>query len=155
MRSKHWIQVLQAGGERVLRTFKLRFFMAILIVAMASISVRTPENHEQARAVLQFILKDYGVQQRLVEWFSGWARYPEKEAIPAISPRNMQIPCEFLFIEQNYGWKRNPQTGLDEFFPGIRFKVLDNSLVKPVMAGQVTEIGERPEGRTIVIQTCE
>lgn len=135
----------------MLKTFKLRVFMSLLIVAMAGISIRTPENQDQARAVMQFVLKDYGIQQRLLEWASGWMDYPDKEAIPAISPRNIQIPCEFLYIEQNFGWKRNPKTGLDEFFPGIRFKVEDNSLVKPIMDGQVVEVGDGPEGRTVTV----
>ncbi len=149
--SKQLDKKMPSGGGGMIKTFKMRLFMAVLIVAMASIAVRTPENQESAKAVLQYVLKDYGIQQRIVNMAFGWFDYPDR-AVPTVSPQNMQIPCDFLSIDKHYGWTWNAKTGQEELFPGIRFKVPDNSLIQPIMDGKVIELNDAPEGRSILLE---
>lgn len=136
----------------MVKQFKLRLLMAIVLVAIVSVLVRTAAWQDSTRMVLHYMLKDYGVQTRIFAWISGWSGYPIDTAIPAVSRSNIQVPCEFLGLEQGYGWYWNAQTGQELFYPGLLLKVQPNTPVRPVMDGTVIEAGESASGRSLLIQ---
>lgn len=140
------------GGGWMIKQFKLRLLMVILVVAIASISIRLPQNQDATKLVLEVVLKDYGIQQDILVWAYGLMGIDSQEGVPAISKNNTQVPCEFLAIEREFGQSLNPETGKEEYYPGIRLIVTENTLVKPVMEGKVIRVDDGRDGRSVMIQ---
>lgn len=136
----------------MVKQFKLRLLLAILLVTIVCILMRSTACQETTRIVLDFVLKDYDIEDRIIAWASDWTGYEFKRSIPAVSLKNTQLPCQFLGLEQSYGWYWNDDTKQELFFPGLRLKVQDNTPVKPIMNGSVAEISEGSDGRAVLIK---
>lgn len=135
----------------MVKQFKLRLLLAIFLATMVCILMRSAASQEKTRIVLDFMLKDYGVEDQIIDWASQWSGYEFKRPVPAASLKNTQLPCEFLGLDQSYGWYWNNEAKQELFFPGLRLKVQDNSPVKPIMDGRVAEISDGSDGRAILI----
>lgn len=135
----------------MVKQFKLRLLLAILLAAIVCILMRSAASKEKTRIVLDFILKDYGVEERIVDWASQWSGYDFKRPLPAASLKNSQLPCEFLTLRQPYGWYWSSEAKREVFFPGLLLTVRDNTPVRPIMDGRVVEISEGSDGRAILI----
>lgn len=133
-------------------SFKLRLLLVILVVAMASISMHSAENRSYVRPVLEYVLRDYGIESKILAWGKNRNDQNKPVSTAAFNRQNMQLPCTFLSVEQNFGWHWNSTTHQEQFFPGIKLKVAENTVVKPVMEGQVVELGGDEQGRTVLLQ---
>lgn len=134
-------------------SFRIRMLVVVVIATLVGLSVQS--NHSSRRLVepvLNFVLKDYGVEQKL-------ARLTENTrlsiflppTIPASSSQNLKLPCEFLKVEKEYGWHWDDVNRQQEFFPGVILEVKENTLVRPVLGGTVVEITDDDQGRSILL----
>lgn len=136
----------------MLSHFKLRLLLVIIIVAMASISMRSNENRNYVKPVLEYVLQDYGIQQKIQAWSQNRNSTQEEKAVATINISDLQMPCAFLSVQQAFGWYKDPGSGKQQFSSGLRLKVPENSVVKPVKKGQVVALGKDDSGRTILLQ---
>ncbi|MEQ8175766.1 MAG: M23 family metallopeptidase [Syntrophomonadaceae bacterium] len=135
----------------MVRQFKLRLLLAILLATMVCILMRNAVSQEKTRIVLDFMLRDYGVEDRIIAWASQWSGYDFKRPVTAVSLKNSQLPCEFVALKQSYGWYWSNDTKKEIFFPGLLLTVQDNTPVRPIMDGKVVEISEGNDGRAVLI----
>lgn len=135
----------------MVKQFKLRLLLAIFLAAMVCILMRSAASQEKTRIVLDFMLRDYGVYHRIIAWASQWSGYDFNLPVSAVSLKNSQLPCEFLALQQSYGWYWNNEAKQEVFFPGLLLSVQDNTAVRPIMEGRVVEISEGSDGRAVLI----
>ena len=135
----------------MLGSFRIRMLVVIVIAALVGLSLQSGHSSSMmVQAVIEYIMKDYGVQDTLAQYFYRIKDEPP-ETVPTSGQTILQLPCEFLDIEQSYGWYYNQDSRQQEFFPAVLVKVKENSAVKAVFGGQVADIsedkGEKPFDR--------
>lgn len=136
----------------MLGSFKIRMLIVIVIAALVGLVMQY--DHGSRRIVepaLAYIMKDYHVEQKIGHFIDNVKR-AEPETVPTSGSQTLQAPCEFISIENSYGWYWNPETKRQEFSPGITLKVKENSMVKPVLPGQIIEIKGNISDRKILIK---
>lgn len=139
----------------MLGSFRIRMLAVIIIVFAVGIAMESsPVSKKVVEPAVRYVLKDYGFNNSLSLFIENMS--PDaNESIPASSSASLQIPCEFSEVVRNYGWYYNEEHGRQEFLPGVNLKVQNNTAVKPIMAGEVQEIGRNEEGRTVLIKHNE
>jgi murein DD-endopeptidase MepM/ murein hydrolase activator NlpD len=142
---------MEKEGCLVLGSFRIRMLVVIVIAALVGLSLQSGHSSSMmVQAVIEYIMKDYGVQDTLAQYFYRIKDEPP-ETVPASGQTILQLPCEFLDIEQSYGWYYNQDSRQQEFFPAVLVKVKENSAVKAVFGGQVADISEDERGKTVLI----
>lgn len=137
----------------MLGSFKIRMLIVIIIVFLAGFSMESGHSSKQlVESTIKYILKDYGFNAKISLFWENVRPPRRNESMPASSSAILQIPCKFSAIERNYGWYYDQKSQQQEFLPGIYLGVEDNTMVKPIMAGYIEEIGQNEEGRTILIK---
>lgn len=133
--------------------FKIRILVVIVVVAMLGVIMQSDHS---SRKVVTPVLKnimatDYS--DELVQTFSGYlskeGKKPTAEVLPVTGNVVLHKPCDFEDIEKTYGWHWSKAENTQEFFPGVSLRVKNNSLVKPILSGQVIDI-ERDENNGII-----
>lgn len=141
------------GEYKMLRNFKLRLLLVIFLVAITGWGLQSGNsNRDLVEPVIKYILTDYGVEQRIAEWSQNLWPSDSESAVPTASETGLQLPCEYISIEQDYGWQWQPEQKKQEFSPGVLLQVKDNTLIKPVMAGQVMKLSSNEYGRTVLVK---
>lgn len=136
----------------MLGSFRVRLLVVIVIVTLAGLSMQSGRNSRDiVEPVINYVLKDYGIQDKLATYTSQFRENQGSETLPAASSQTLQLPCAFDEIEQKYGWYWNQEARRQEFFPAVIVKVEMNSVVKPVMDGTVADIKKDDRGRTVLI----
>ncbi|SHG78779.1 Peptidase family M23 [Thermosyntropha lipolytica DSM 11003] len=136
----------------MLGSFRWRMLLALLLAIFASLSLQSGHSSQKVvEPALRYILRDYGVEDKIISLLQG--KEHEDEVLPASADTiKWQKPCDFLYVEKPYGWYWNEKSKRQEFSPGIKCKVKNNSPVKPVMKGIVEEIGENDKGRYLLLR---
>lgn len=136
----------------MLKSFKARLLIVIIITTIVSMGMQLNNNTKEIIVpILSFILKDYEVEKKAALLWENLGLQPTRTEIPVMTEPFTQ-PCESYEIEKSYGWYWNQDTNRQEFLPGVKLTVQDNSLVKAAQEGRVVEIGVKDEERSILIK---
>lgn len=139
----------------MLGNFRIRMLAVLIIIFLAGFGIQgSTEGRKIVEPALRYILKDYGFNNRLSLFWENM-KPGSHESVPAGSSALLQIPCEFSGVIKGYGWHYNDDYGKQEFLPGVFLEVKNNSAVKPILAGEVQEIGRNDDGRTILVKHNE
>ncbi len=137
----------------MLGSFRIRLLMVIVMAAMVGLIMQSGHSSKQVmEPVLHYIMDtDYDIQ----EVFSTYIHIPGGDKIktlPTTTGTVLKMPCDFVDIERTYGWHYSPEVERQEFCPGIYFKVEDNTLVKPILAGTVENVQKEKGNGTVRIR---
>ncbi|MEN6348564.1 MAG: M23 family metallopeptidase [Syntrophomonas sp.] len=137
----------------MLKNFKLRLLLVIVITAATGLAMQTGgQSRELVEPAIKYVLRDYGMDKKLANWLENMRSRPENELLPVQGNSSLQLPCEFLSIERNFGWYWNENEKKQEFSPGVDLKVKENTLVKPVLEGRVEDISVKGDRRSLHIK---
>jgi murein DD-endopeptidase MepM/ murein hydrolase activator NlpD len=137
----------------MLGSFRVRMLAVIIIVFLTGISLESGHNSKQyLEPTIKFILKDYGFNNKISIYIENLKPTKTNGTVPVSSSSVLQVPCKFTAVERNYGWYYNQDSRQQEFLPGVYLKVENNTIVKPILAGYIEEIGQDENGRTIMIR---
>jgi murein DD-endopeptidase MepM/ murein hydrolase activator NlpD len=127
--------------------------IVVLIVFLVGLSVQSDHSSSyMVESILtNYVLKDYGVETKLAMLLENTRNQISDDA-PVMAHGEMQAPCDYLTVARRYGWAWNEESRKQEFHPGVELIVKDNTLVRPVLAGEVVEVSRQEEGRTILIK---
>lgn len=134
----------------MLGSFRLRMLAVIVVAALAGLAMQSDNRCAQAVApVLRYVMRDYGVQEKLAWYMENMRGQSTGQGIPASGDIVMQKPCGIKAIKEHYGWYWNGEQGKQEFNPRMVLQVETGALVKPVLDGKVDGIAARKDGREI------
>ncbi len=135
----------------MLGSFKTRLLIVIVIVTLAGLAMQSNNgSREVVEPVIAYVMKDYQIEKKAATFVHN---IRERGAlVPVSGDAAMQLPCEYLELEQKYGWYWNPEEQEQSFYPGLSLKVKENTLVRPVMAGTVEKISRDDKGRTVLLR---
>lgn len=138
----------------MLGSFRIRMLAVIIIVALVGVCVESGHSSRQVvEPTIRYILKDYGLNSKLSLFIDNLKPGIKPETVPVTNTSSvLQIPCKFSAVERNYGWYYNHDKQQQEFLPGVYLKVENNTIVNPILTGQIAQIGKNDEGRTILIK---
>lgn len=132
--------------------FKFKLLAVIVITTLVSLGMQINNNtREIITPVLSFMLKDYEVEKKILVMLENSKLKPEIHKVPVMT-ETFSSPCETFQVEKNYGWYYNPNTKKQEFSPGVYLITPDNSLVKAVMGGTVSNLAGDNDSRNITIK---
>jgi murein DD-endopeptidase MepM/ murein hydrolase activator NlpD len=133
-------------------SFRVRLLAVIVISALIGFLMQSSNSsRETIEPVIKYIMgKDYNVGEVVSNVVTNIKDY--YRAAPVTSEMVVQMPCNFIRIDRNYGWFFNLKENKQEFYPGVNLRVEDNSLVRPVMPGQVDKITIEGDSRSILIK---
>ena len=127
--------------------------LVIFLVAAAGLAMQSGTSSRRiAEPVLSFMLKDYGVEQKIAGFIDNLRDQGRLDLVPARSASTLDLPCDYIAIEKSYGWHWNSTTHKQEFSPGISLQVKNNTIVKPILDGRVMEISDSEEGRQVLLE---
>jgi len=136
----------------MLGSFKMKMLVVIIIAALAGLSIQSDHSSKKlVEPVIKYILKDYGVEDRIALYVCRIKENRNAETVSVSSPTTLQLPCEFREIEREYGWYWNEEANQQEFFPAVLVEVQQNSVVRPIYEGIVADISSDERGRTVLI----
>ncbi len=136
----------------MLGSFRIRMLVVIVIAALAGLSMQSEHSSKKiVEPVIRYVMKDYGVQENIVQYWSELKINKNAETVPVSNTTTLQQPCEFADIEREYGWHWNEESQQQEFFPAVLINVEDNSEVKPIYEGRVADISSDERGKTVLI----
>ncbi|MDD3893695.1 MAG: M23 family metallopeptidase [Syntrophomonadaceae bacterium] len=136
----------------MLGSFRIRMLAVIIIIFLVGICIESSQSSKKiVEPVIRYVLKDYGFDKKLSLFIENMNPASDK-TVPVNSSSILQLPCKFSAVERNYGWYYNEEQEKQEFLPGVYLKVENNTAVKPIMAGEIEEIGKNEEGRTVMIK---
>lgn len=95
------------------------------------------------------VTRDYGVKDKLAQWWYN-SRGTSSGVLPAQAPV-LNSPVTEGKIARHYGWYWDPVTNKQQFSAGVILTLPENTVVSPVSDGQVEEIINKKEGRTVKI----
>ncbi len=138
----------------MLGSFRIRMLAVIIIVALVGICIESGHSSRQiVEPTIRYILKDYGLNSKISLFIENLKPGIRPETVPVTNTSSvLQIPCKYSAVERNYGWYFNHDKQQQEFLPGVYLKVENNTIVNPILTGQVEQIGKNDEGRTILIK---
>ncbi|HAA08567.1 MAG: peptidoglycan DD-metalloendopeptidase family protein [Syntrophomonadaceae bacterium] len=138
----------------MLGSFRIRMLVVILIVMLVGLSVQSDHSSRYViESVLNnYVLKDYGVETKLAMLLDNTRSRISDGDVPVMSHKEMQSPCDYLTVARRYGWNWNEESRRQEFYPGVLLIVKENTLVRPVLAGEVVEVSRQEDARTILIK---
>jgi murein DD-endopeptidase MepM/ murein hydrolase activator NlpD len=135
----------------MLGSFKTRLLIVIVIATLAGLAMQSNNgSREVVEPVIAYVLKDYGVEKKIATFVHNVR--DDRSIISVSGTAAMQLPCEYQELTQRYGWYWDEEEEKQRFYPGLSLKVDENTLVKPVMAGEVIEISQDSTGRTVLMQ---
>jgi murein DD-endopeptidase MepM/ murein hydrolase activator NlpD len=134
-------------------SFRVRLLIVIILSALAGFLMQASSSSREAvEPVIKYIMgKSYNVEDVFSHLRSSILDYTGVST-PVAGNNVFQLPCKFTGIVQNYGWFYNLKKNKQEFYPGISLQVKDNSLVRPVLPGQVEKITVDGDNRSILIK---
>lgn len=122
--------------------FKIRLLIVIVLAAIVGLVMQSDSSSKEVVGpVLQYTMEtDYDLEKVFSD-----LHIPGNEVqdLPVANDVVLKMPCDFVDIEQTYGWHWSSEVKKEEFCPGMYLKVADNTLVKPVLAGSVEEVQEK------------
>lgn len=129
-------------------SFKTRLLIAlILIVALTWVNQGNGRLQEVVQSWLSYTTtRDYDV----IRWAE--AIWSGEEMSPAVSTSALHLPCSFTGVVRHFGWYYNPRTGTQAFNPGVVLRIDDDTLVYPVLRGEVTSVTALENGYQVVLQ---
>lgn len=138
----------------MLGSFRIRLLLVIVIVAMVGFLWQSSENTRQVvEPVIQYVMgTNYDVERITLGLLDRFKNPKQQQVVPAATTTTLQPPCQVLDIKRNYGWYYNATQKKQEFSPGISLRVDNNTLVKPIMKGQVEKISGEGDNRSILIK---
>jgi len=135
----------------MLGSFRIRMLLVIVIVTLVGLSIQSGHcSKEVIEPVIRYMLKDYDLDKSISAFIENM-RSTEEE-IPTGGSSRLQAPCEIISIERNYGWYWNQDKGCQEFSSGVELKVKEDTIVRPILEGKVSEISQNSEGYQIVVE---
>lgn len=136
--------------------FKLRLLLVIFIVAVTGWAMQSGnQSRDIIEPVLRYVLRDYGVDKKIANLWENMHSPQKDETLPVTTNSTLQLPCEFISIERSFGWYWNEDDKKQAFSPGVDLKVKENTLVMPVLDGQVEEITGGEDARNLLIKHNE
>jgi len=136
----------------MIASFRVRMF-AVLVVLSLLLALQQSEQTMvmgSLKPYIQWVVtRDYGVKDKLAQWWYN-SRGSTTGAIPAQAPALSQPVAEGK-IARHYGWYWDPVTNKQQFNAGVILALPENTLVNPIASGQVEEITNKKEGRTVKI----
>lgn len=143
-----------SGVINMLGSFRIRMLVVVIIAALVGLSVQS--NHSSSRLMeallTDYVLKDYQVEQKLALFLENTRTRVQDDVIPTMGGSEMQVPCDYLTVSQRYGWIWNETSQKQEFHPGVALIVKENTLVRPVLSGEVVEVSAQERGRSVLIK---
>lgn len=134
----------------MLKSFKLRLLLVIMLVAITGLIMQSGHSSRQVvEPVLQYIMEtDYPVEKTLGRLFDRQIA----PGIPIQSPELLRVPCKFIEVEKQYGWYWSPEEEKQQFCPGVYLKVKEDTLVRPILQGQVSKVDpdKKSEGQILI-----
>ncbi|WP_157048880.1 hypothetical protein [Syntrophomonas palmitatica] len=104
----------------MLGSFKIRLLLVIVIVTLAGLSVQANNESQQVvKPVLQYILKDYGFEDKMTAYIDNLWDNGKGQGVPTSGTAVLQVPCKYIKIERYYGWYWNREDKKQEFSPGV------------------------------------
>lgn len=137
----------------MLGSFKIRVLVVVVIVTLAGLSIQS--DHSSRRVVepllTDYVLKDYGVEERFALFLENtWGG--KDEALPTLAGGKVQPPCAYLTVAKRYGWSWDETSRKQVFHPGVALVVKENTLVRPILSGEVSEVSQQDDRRNILIK---
>lgn len=138
----------------MVRKFKLKMLGVILIVAIAGLFMQLNQSGRQfVQPALKYIMDNrYDVRAVLARY----VRIPGSIDVNNLEPVSggglLRKPCEFLEIESHFGWHWDQQAKKNKFNPGMQFRVVKDTEVKPMLSGQVVQITVNADQKTVLIK---
>ena len=134
-------------------SFKIRLLMVIVLASVLGLVMQSNSPGKQAvEPVLQYIMKnDYDLNQA----FSNFISRPGNQDIdklPASTQTLLKAPCDFMRVEHNYGSFWSQALKRQEFYPGMSFKVANQTSVIAVLPGSVQSIQKNGTDLTVRIK---
>lgn len=119
--------------------FKIRLLLVIVLASVLGLVMQSNSPGKQAvEPVLRYIMKsDYDLTQTFNHLIPR-QDYNSLEQLPASTRLLLKAPCDYLMVEQNYGWSE--ELNRKTFNPGMNFKVAASTPVKTVLPGTVQTI---------------
>lgn len=137
------------------RNFKVRLLIVIVITTLVSLGMQTNHNTRGViKPVLSFMLKDYGVERKVALLGENLGLKLTAPPVPVMT-ETFSPPCEVYEIDKEYGWYYSQENKKQEFLPGVKLKVPNNTLVKAALSGTVKKMGLKDGKRNIVIEHAE
>lgn len=137
----------------MLHRFKVKMLISIIILAAVVFSVRSQQYTEVLIPVLQYVMRDSGLEQTTLRFVDQYTQNRFFEPLPVMKEKvPLQLPCQFSQILQPYGWSWDPVNNTQVFHPGIKLQVQENTLVQAIAGGQVTAVEEKEDGYAITVQ---
>jgi murein DD-endopeptidase MepM/ murein hydrolase activator NlpD len=138
----------------MLGSFKLRILLVIVLLAILGLVMQGNYSSKQVvEPVLRYIMETDYRDDLLRSASAIFHRGRDAERSQAVGGTGLlHMPCEFLKVEQNYGWYWNQADNKQEFCPGIYLLVEDNTLVTPTLTGEVSSISRDENGGTVTVQ---
>ncbi len=135
----------------MLGSFKTRLLIVIILVTVAGLAMQSNNgSREVVEPVITYVMKDYQIEKKVATFAHNIRE--SRSLVPVSGNAAIQLPCEYLELEQKYGWYWNPEEQQQNFYPGLSLKVKGNTLVRPIMAGRVEEISVEDRGRTVLLK---
>jgi len=122
--------------------FKIRLLIVIMLAAIVGLVMQSDSSSRKVvEPVLQYMMEtDYDIEKVFSDMHMPGN---EVQDLPAANDVVLKMPCDFVDIEQTYGWHWRSEIKKEEFCPGMYLKVADNTLVKPILAGSVQEVQKK------------
>jgi murein DD-endopeptidase MepM/ murein hydrolase activator NlpD len=138
----------------VLGSFRIRMLVVVLIAMLVGLSIQSDHSSRYViETVLNnYVLKDYGVETKLALLVENTRSRISDGDVPVMTQSEMQSPCDYLTVARRYGWNWNEESRQQEFYPGVLLIVKENTLVRPILAGEVVEVSRQEDVRTILIK---
>lgn len=126
----------------MLRNFKLKLLLVIVLVAAVGLAMQSGTNSKQVlEPVLKYVMENqYDVGKLISRYVKIPGSADMHNALPVSGGTVLRQPCEFISVDRNFGWHWNQEERKQKFCPGIYLKVKDNTAVKPILSGQVVAL---------------
>ncbi len=136
------------------RSFKVRLLGVIVLVAVVGFIMQSGQSSRQlVEPVLEYMMDNkYDVGKLITRYVNIPGVADLTNALPVAGENLLRQPCEFIDIEHSYGWHWNQEERKQKFSPGVYFKVKDNTTVRPILGGEVMEVGSLAEAGTVLIK---
>ncbi|MDD4801799.1 MAG: peptidoglycan DD-metalloendopeptidase family protein [Syntrophomonas sp.] len=138
----------------MLHSFKLRMLAVILLITMIGIIMQSEHSSRKlVEPVLEYMMDNkYDVGKLVNRYIKLPGTFDLNEALSVSSHNVLQRPCEYIDIERSYGWHWNQEERKQKFNPGIFLKVKNDTVIRPVLEGQVVDIIYDEDQATILIK---
>ncbi|MGE5449908.1 MAG: peptidoglycan DD-metalloendopeptidase family protein [Methanomassiliicoccales archaeon] len=137
----------------MIASFRVRMFAVLVVLSLLLALQQSGQTMVMGslEPYIQWVVtRDYGVKDKLAQWWYN-SRGTSPSALPAQAPA-LSRPVAEGEIARHYGWYWDPVTNKQQFNAGIILALPENTTVNPVASGQVEEIINKKEGRTVKVK---